>query len=270
MISFPNCKINLGLYIEQKRDDGFHNIKTIFYPISLCDALEIVVSQNTTEMSISGIPVECDLQSNLCMKAYESVKKDFGLPPVKIHLHKAIPNGAGLGGGSSDAAFTIKLLNNLFSLSLSNNIMEKYASELGSDCAFFINNSTVIASGKGNVFEDIPLAFNGFSVIIIKPPIHVSTSVAYQFAEPRNETVDIKTLINQPISKWKDSLINDFEKSVFKKFPEIEDIKARLYQNGAEYAAMSGSGSSVFGIFKKDIPKMNFPENYFVWKGLMI
>ena len=270
MICFPNCKINLGLYIEQKREDGFHNIKTIFFPVPLCDALEIVVSQTKTEMSISGIPVECDLQSNLCSKAYHLLKKDYKLPPVKIHLHKAIPSGAGLGGGSSDAAFTIKLLNDLFSLSLSNNKMEQYASELGSDCAFFINNLPVIASEKGNIFEEITLSLKSYSIIIIKPQIHLSTPDAYKWIKPRNEIININTLINNAVVTWKDSLLNDFETSVFIKFPEIGEIKTKLYQNGATYAAMSGSGSSVFGIFENEIPDIQFPDNYFVWKGSMM
>lgn len=269
MICFPDCKINLGLYIEQKRDDGFHNIKTVFYPVQLNDALEFIVSDKNTEMDISGITIEGDIQSNLCMQAYNLLKEDYNLPPVKAHLHKAIPHGAGLGGGSSDAAFTIKLLNDLFSLDLSYQQMQQYASKLGSDCAFFIKNIAVIASEKGNVFKEIDLSLKGYTIIIVKPQIHVSTPDAYKWVKPRNTIIDIENIIKLPIENWKELLINDFEVSVFAKHPEIAAIKDKLYQNGAIYAAMSGSGASVFGLFKSTEKEIIFPDSYFVWKGII-
>lgn len=267
MIAFPNCKINLGLYIESKREDGYHNIKTVFYPVQLCDALEIIESPSKTELNISGIPVKGDVESNLCIKAYNLIKADFELPPVKIHLHKAIPSGAGLGGGSSDAAFTIRLLNDLFLLKLTDSQMQAYASELGSDCAFFIKNSTAIASEKGNFFENLSISLNSYSIIIVKPQIHISTPDAYRWVYPRNSIIDIENIIKQPIAGWKQNLVNDFEDSVFEKHPEIQKVKEYLYENGAVYSAMSGSGAAVFGLFKNEIPNLNFPKNYFIWKG---
>ncbi len=267
MIVFPNCKINLGLYIENKRDDGFHNIKTVFYPIQLTDVLEIIESDTIHfSMTMSGIPINGNTESNLCVKAYELLKNDFRLPAVKIHLHKAIPHGAGLGGGSSDAAFTIKMLNNKFNLNLSNLQMQQYASKLGSDCAFFIENKAVIAKGKGERFENIEISLKGYYILIVKPNVYVSTPEAYQCVKPRNTEIDIESIIKQPIEKWKDTLINDFEESIFKKYPIIASIKEILYNNGAIYAAMSGSGAAVFGIFKEVPSILPFPESSFCFK----
>ncbi|MFZ4740799.1 MAG: 4-(cytidine 5'-diphospho)-2-C-methyl-D-erythritol kinase [Bacteroidales bacterium] len=270
MIAFPNCKINLGLYIENKRSDGFHNIKTVFYPIELTDVLEIIESDTSHfVMSMSGIPVNGDFRSNLCYKAYSLLKNDFSLPAIKIHLHKAIPHGAGLGGGSSDAAFTIKMLNNKFNLNLNIKQMQQYASKLGSDCSFFIENKTVIAKEKGYVFENIEISLNDYHIIIAKPNIGVSTPDAYKWIKPRNEEIDIMSIIKQPIEHWKDILINDFEESVFKKHPIIASIKELLYKNGAIYAAMSGSGAAVFGIFKEIPQNLKLPDGSFCWGKLM-
>ncbi len=267
MITFPNCKINLGLYIENKRTDGFHNIKTIFYPIQLTDVLEIIESDSTHfSMTMSGIPVGGDVQSNLCVKAYELLKNDFQLPAVNIHLHKAIPHGAGLGGGSSDAAFTIKMLNSKFNLNLSNEQMQQYASKLGSDCAFFIENKAVIAKEKGNIFNNIEISLSNYHILIVKPDIYISTPEAYQWIKPRNTEIDIESIIKQPVETWKDTLVNDFEESVFKKHPLIASVKEVLYKNGAIYAAMSGSGAAVFGIFKEMPPALPFPCGSFCWK----
>lgn len=267
MICFPNCKINLGLYIENKRNDGFHNIKTVFYPVALSDVLEISLSNTTTHLNMRGIKIEGNIESNLCIKAYRLLSKDYNLPPIQIELLKAIPHGAGLGGGSSDAAYMLKLLNNFFNLNINDLQLINYASQLGSDCAFFIKNKAVIASEKGDFFKEIELILRNYSIIIVKPPINVSTPDAYKWVKPRNEIIDIEYIIMHSINEWKDLLTNDFEFSVFKKYPEIEHIKTKLYENGALYSAMSGSGASVFGIFKDEIPDISFEKNYFIWKS---
>jgi 4-diphosphocytidyl-2-C-methyl-D-erythritol kinase len=268
MIAFPNCKINLGLYIENKRTDGFHTIKTILYPVELRDVLEIIESEtNQFSMTMSGIPVNCDLESNLCVRAYKLLKKDFNLPAVKIHLHKVIPYGAGMGGGSSDAAYTIKILNNKFELKLSIGQMQEYASSLGSDCAFFIENKAVLAREKGDVFENTNITLSGYHLLIVKPAVYINTTEAYQWVKPRNTEIDIVNILNQPIECWKDMLINDFEESVFKNHPIIASIKDKLYQNGAIYASLSGSGSAVFGIFRERSSVISFPMNSFFWES---
>lgn len=257
MITFPNAKINLGLNIVEKRPDGYHNLETIFYPINLQDALEVTRRENNDKeytLHISGAPLEGEPEDNLVVKAYKLLKKDYpGLLPVDIHMYKHIPAGAGLGGGSSDAACMIKLLNDKFSLGLSTERMEEYAVKLGADCAFFIRNKPVFATGIGNLFEPVELSLKGYHIILIKPDIFVSTRDAFAEIKPVRPAVSLKEIVKQPIETWKNSMKNDFEDSVFKKFPEIAAIKDELYDLGAVYAAMSGSGSSVYGIFKAPI-----------------
>lgn len=257
MITFPNAKINLGLNIEEKRPDGYHNLETIFYPINLQDALEVTRRENNDKeytLHISGSPLEGEPEDNLVVKAYKLLKKDYpGLLPVDIHMYKHIPAGAGLGGGSSDAACMIKLLNDKFSLGLSTERMEEYAVKLGADCAFFIRNKPVFATGIGNLFEPVELSLKGYHIILIKPDIFVSTRDAFAEIKPVRPAVSLKEIVKQPMETWKHSMKNDFEDSVFKKFPEIAAIKDELYDLGAVYAAMSGSGSSVYGIFKAPI-----------------
>ena len=257
MITFPNAKINLGLNIVEKRPDGYHNLETIFYPINLQDALEVTRRENNDKeytLHISGSPLEGEPEDNLVVKAYKLLKKDYpGLLPVDIHMYKHIPAGAGLGGGSSDAACIIKLLNDKFSLGLSTERMEEYAVKLGADCAFFIRNKPVFATGIGNLFEPVELSLKGYHIILIKPDIFVSTRDAFAEIKPVRPAVSLKEIVKQPIETWKSSMKNDFEDSVFKKFPEIAAIKDELYDLGAVYAAMSGSGSSVYGIFKAPI-----------------
>lgn len=257
MITFPNAKINLGLNIIEKRPDGYHNLETIFYPINLQDALEVTRRENNDKeytLHISGAPLEGEPEDNLVVKAYKLLKKDYpGLLPVDIHMYKHIPAGAGLGGGSSDAACIIKLLNDKFSLGLSTERMEEYAAKLGADCAFFIRNKPVFATGIGNLFEPVELSLKGYHIILIKPDIFVSTRDAFAEIKPVRPAVSLKEVVKQPIETWKSSMKNDFEDSVFKKFPEIAAIKDELYDLGAVYAAMSGSGSSVYGIFKAPI-----------------
>lgn len=257
MITFPNAKINLGLNIVEKRPDGYHNLETIFYPINLQDALEVTRRENNDKeytLHISGSPLEGEPEDNLVVKAYKLLKKDYpGLLPVDIHMYKHIPAGAGLGGGSSDAACMIKLLNDKFSLGLSTERMEEYAVKLGADCAFFIRNKPVFATGIGNLFEPVELSLKGYHIILIKPDIFVSTRDAFAEIKPVRPAVSLKEIVKQPMETWKISMKNDFEDSVFKKFPEIAAIKDELYDLGAVYAAMSGSGSSVYGIFKAPI-----------------
>jgi 4-diphosphocytidyl-2-C-methyl-D-erythritol kinase len=268
LLCFPNCKINLGLKILNKREDGFHNLETIFYPIALRDALEIIQFndvQSQIEFTNTGILAEENEQNNLCIKAYNLLKKDFPqIPNVKMHLHKAIPMGAGLGGGSSDAAFTLKLLNELFHLALSTEQLQLYAKKLGSDCTFFIINKPCIATGRGEILEPIKINLLGYRFLLINPGIHINTGWAFSQLQNFSSNVSLKRIIKQPIQTWKQELQNDFEKYVFDKYPEIEKIKTQLYESGAIYASMSGSGSSVFGLFEKapKLPK-DFPQNYF-------
>jgi len=250
MIIFPNAKINLGLKIINRRNDGYHNIATIFYPVKIKDALEIVAADDLRFTS-SGIPIPGDPFQNLCVKAWQLLSKDFSLPKVHIHLHKQIPVGAGLGGGSADAAFCIRLLNEKFSLQLTTDAMEDYARQIGADCAFFIKNKPVIAVGKGDEFRDVMLHLDKFYVVLVMPPVHVSTADAYGGVVPSGEP--LPDLSGLPPEKWQGILQNDFEQPVFQKFPEIRRVKEALYESGALYASMSGSGASVYALFEKKV-----------------
>ncbi len=270
MIVFPNCKINLGLNILQKRTDGYHDLETIFYPLKLTEALEIVeYKQESKEhfvpLSSSGLPVAGKPASNLTVQAYRLLKKDFpSLPSVHIHLHKTIPSGAGLGGGSADAAFTLKLLNELFNLSLSIEQLLIYAADLGSDCPFFILNTPCFASGRGEILKPVNLDLSAFEIVVVNPGIHIDTGRAFLNMRPAAPEKSIREIISQPPARWKDELCNDFEKVIFPLHREIVDIKDNLYFNGAVYASMTGSGSSVFGIFEKGkTPTIKFPTRYF-------
>lgn len=249
MITFPNAKINLGLNILSKREDGFHNIESCFYPIDLKDVLEINESKSFS-FHTHGLKIPGDSQSNLCIKAYELILNDFDVSPVEIHLLKKIPMGAGLGGGSADGAFTLKMLNNLFELSLSTDQLEEYALELGSDCPFFIKNTSVIAKGRGEILEPYTLDLSNYRIEIDNPGIHISTKEAYAGVEPKIPEKSILEILSTPITDWRDLLINDFENSVIPNHPEILATKNKMYDQGALYAAMTGSGSTVFGIFE--------------------
>lgn len=252
MIQFPNCKINLGLSIIAKRADGYHELETIFYPIAVSDALEILPADKLI-LTQSGIAVPGDPEKNLCLKAYHLLKKDFPqLPPVQIHLHKNIPMGAGLGGGSSDGSFALMILNNQFSLGLSNQQLIDYASQLGSDCPFFIYNKACHAKGRGEILTPIDLDLSNYQFVLAHPGKHISTAWAFQQLTPNTKSESIQSIIEKPISDWKNCLINDFESPVFKAEPTLSQIKEQLYQLGAIYASMSGSGSSLFGIFPKN------------------
>ena len=233
----------------EKRTDGYHNLETIFFPVSLSDALEIVKSTET-EFTASGLQVDGDVENNLVMKAYRLLQKKFELSPVKIHLHKVIPFGAGLGGGSSDAAFTLKMLNRLFDLNLSLLELENYASTIGADCPFFIQNKPTFAHGIGDQFKEISLDLSDYEIVIVKPPFSVNTADAYRNIRPQKTDFDLTNLKTLPIDEWKNQVKNDFETSVFPQFPELSEIKQKLYKAGANYASMSGSGSAVYGIFR--------------------
>ncbi|KAA6344968.1 4-diphosphocytidyl-2-C-methyl-D-erythritol kinase [termite gut metagenome] len=273
MITFPNAKINLGLNITEKRPDGYHNLETIFYPVPVEDALEITVPDRSDykfTLHQSGITVEGKAEQNLAVKAYLLLDKEFHLPPVNIYLYKHIPLGAGLGGGSTDAAFMLKLLNERFDLSLDSSALEEYAAILGADCAFFIKNVPTFAEGIGNVFSPVPLSLEGYALIIIKPEdVFVSTRNAFSQIKPRKPECSLKEIVaHHPVSEWKEQMKNDFEESVFPQYPIIGEIKTELYRQGAVYAAMSGSGASVFGLFAPHtvIPEIRLRSNMFYFQ----
>lgn len=260
MIVFPCAKINLGLNIVGKREDGYHNLETVFYPIPLCDALEIKYmdekfpSDVACDLKVTGNAVDCDEQKNLVVKAYELLAADYKLPRIHAHLYKHIPSQAGLGGGSSDAAFMIRLLDERFRLNIGNPEMERYAAKLGADCAFFIEAEPAYAEGIGDELmpADGPQGnLNGYHIAIVKPNVAVSTKEAYGAITPKKPAKCCRDIVRQPIETWKDELLNDFEAPIFGMHPELADIKQKLYEQGAVYAAMSGSGSALFGIFKE-------------------
>jgi 4-diphosphocytidyl-2-C-methyl-D-erythritol kinase len=273
MLVFPNCKINLGLHILNKREDGYHNLETIFYPVQLKDALEIIRKEDdgqTISFQGSGLAIAGDEQNNLCIKAYNLLKQEFpSLPPVQMHLHKAIPMGAGLGGGSADGAFTLKLLNEKFQLGLNTQQLIDYALQLGSDCPFFIINKPCYATGRGEMLEQVELDLNDYQFLIVNPGIHVNTGWAFGQLQSQSsggsERPNLRKIIQQPISTWKDQLKNDFEEVVSNQHKEIATIKQQMYDAGAVYASMTGSGSTVFGVFEKNNEiNIDFSKEYLV------
>ncbi len=277
MLDFPNAKINLGLFITKKREDGFHNLQSVFVPVKWADVLEILPSETgKTELIITGIPIETsnNNEANLCLKAYHLLQKDYNLPAVHIHLHKNIPIGAGLGGGSADASFTVKILNQMFDLGLSDEKMQDYVRSLGSDCAFFIKNKPMFCFGKGDEFRDIDLNLREYVILLVYPNLHISTKEAYTNIMPYEIDFDISNLVERKdFFEWKNLLHNDFENSLFPKYPILSELKSSFYDCGAVYAAMSGSGSTVFGIFEKN--KLDFlqelsvgyPKSFKTWVG---
>lgn len=282
MIVFPNAKINLGLQVVERRPDGYHNLETIFYPIPLEDSLE-VIQGDKPELFFSptgkkfflhaeGISIAGSPDDNLVVKAYHLLDEEFNLPPIHIYIYKHIPSGAGLGGGSSDAAFMLKLLREEFKLPLTDDELEERAARLGADCAFFVRNQPAFATGIGNIFTPLPqLTLKGYHLLLVKPDIFVSTRDAFALIRPHKPEHSLTEIASLPVEQWKEAgMSNDFEESVFTKFPAIGEIKEEFYRMGATYAAMSGSGSSVFGIFKEELPDMSelkrtFPES-FCWK----
>jgi 4-diphosphocytidyl-2-C-methyl-D-erythritol kinase len=268
MVAFPPCKINLGLSIISKREDGFHNLETCFYPVLWTDILEIIPVKELAFTS-SGNIIPGKAEDNLCLKAYHLLKTDFDIAPVKIHLHKIIPIGAGLGGGSSNAAYTLRLLNDIFNLSLSVGQLKGYASKLGSDCSFFVQDKPMLGSGKGEILTEIDISLKDFYLVIVKPAIHVSTQEAYSGIVPKQSAIKIDEILKRSVADWKEILKNDFEESIFKKYPAIAEVKEKLYSSGAIYASMSGSGSSVFALFEKQVQlkKDFFGMEY--WGGVL-
>jgi len=266
MITFPNAKINLGLFVNEKRPDNYHNIETVFYPIMLSDALEVLPSKGQTRLNVTGIDIPSDNKDNLCIKAFNYMKAHYKIGELDIHLLKKIPIGSGLGGGSSDAAYTIKSISKLFNLNLSKDAMCKIASTLGSDCAFFIENKPLYAYKKGDMFESVELSLKGFYLVVVVPQLHVNTAMAYSKVKTQRNRENLKNIIALPIENWQFELYNDFEFPIFDLFPEIKTIKERLYKLGAVYASMSGSGSAVYGIFKQKVCIDNKFKNCFVWQ----
>jgi 4-diphosphocytidyl-2-C-methyl-D-erythritol kinase len=263
MITFPNAKINLGLQITDKRPDGFHDLETVFFPVGWSDALEFAEG-GKFQFTSSGIQISGDPESNLVVKAYRLLQNEFELPALKIHLHKEIPFGAGLGGGSSDAAFMLQMLNKHFSLGLSEEQLRTYAALLGSDCPFFILNKPVYATGRGEIMQPVTVRLNDMFILLVKPPVEVSTANAFRYIVPEKSADSLPELLQLPVEDWKETVINQFERSVFQQYPEIGRIKQQLYDRGAVYASMSGSGSCVFGLFK-ELPsgyKLLFPAPF--------
>lgn len=271
MVIFPNCKINLGLNIVNKREDGFHDIETVFYPLPFYDALEIITNPEHTstapvQFSATGLKIDGAIEKNLCVKAYHLLKKDFPLlPAIQMHLHKVIPMGAGLGGGSADGAFALLLLNKKYQLNLSTNQLGNYALQLGSDCPFFIVNKPCFGKGRGEILEQIGLQLSAFKFVIVNPGIHINTAWAFSQITPAPRAQSIKENILRPLETWKNNLVNDFEKPVLQHYPQLQAIKDQLYYNGAVYAGMSGSGSTFFGIFNNTQTVITaFPSEYYV------
>jgi 4-diphosphocytidyl-2-C-methyl-D-erythritol kinase len=271
MICFPNAKINLGLNVIEKRPDGFHNIETIFYPINWHDALEIIINPTLVDeftLFTSGFEISGNVSDNIMYKAYQIIKQSRSLPSIEVHIHKALPMGAGLGGGSSDAAFFINLLNEQLQLHFSETEKIKIASQLGSDCAFFLKNTPTFASQKGDVFSEITLDLSHLHILVIYPNLHSNTQVAYSLVKPKHPSKPLLDIIKQPIATWKTDLTNDFEASIFNAYPIVEKIKNDLYSLGAIYASMSGSGSAIFGLFESEPPTEQF-QDYLYWSGKM-
>jgi len=267
VLSYSNAKINIGLNIIEKRNDGFHNIETIFFPINMRDAIEIVDSKENTDytFSASGIPIDIEAKDNIVVKAYELIRSKYNFPAQDIHLHKSIPFGAGLGGGSANAAYMTRLLNKKFDLGMSSIEMEETVSQLGSDCAFFIKNEPAFAAMKGDKLSAITLDLSGYHILLVKPNVHISTPEAYANIKPQKPEISLKELIKAPIENWKNLIRNDFEASIFPKHPQLAQIKEELYAHGALFAAMSGSGSSMFGIFKEEPQVLPQWEKHYYW-----
>lgn len=264
MVSFPPCKINLGLHVISKRSDGYHNLETSFYPLPWTDILEIIHSDKFS-FSSTGINIPGEWEQNLCVKAYRLLADQYSLGPIAIHLHKIIPMGAGLGGGSSDAAHIIRMMNELFELKLSRESMMQLAASIGSDTSFFIQDKPMLGTGRGEVLSPVEVDLGGNFLVLVNPEIHVSTADAYARVEPREPEVHIPEVLSRPLTEWKNLLKNDFEYSVFERYPAIGELKAKMYELGATYASMSGSGATVFGIFEKEFDlARTFPDTT-VW-----
>ena len=279
MIVFPNAKINIGLQVTEKRADGYHNLDTVFYPIPLKDSLEIVSRNAQSEESkadcqlhLLGHQIEGELHDNLVVRAWRMLREaGYDIPSVEVWLYKRIPSGAGLGGGSADAAFMLATLNSMFDLQISNEGLAAFAGKLGADCPFFLHNSPVYAQGTGDILTTLTLSLKGYRIVVVKPPVFVSTREAFSRVTPKKPEVTLDKKILLPIEEWKEIITNDFETSVFALHPELQDIKQKLYDKGSLYAAMSGSGSALYGLFHLEGYKAteeDFP-NCFVWEATL-
>lgn len=270
MICFPNAKINIGLRVTGKRSDGYHDIESILYPIGLTDILEISeqekVSGNSISLDTTGIKIDSPPKENLVFRTAELLRKEYSIPPLSIHLHKLIPTGSGLGGGSSDAAFLLRLLNKKFNIGIGEEKMLEIASVLGSDCPFFLNNTSAFISGRGENIQPISLNLCQFYLVVVCPDIHIDTGLAYSQITPSKPELSLQKLIKYPVSQWKENIYNDFEKPVFSKYPSIKKIKEKLYRMGAIYSSLTGSGSAVYGLFDKVIETDGQFGHYFVWQ----
>lgn len=265
MVVFPNCKINIGLNITGRRSDGFHDLETVFYPVQWMDVLEVIHKNDLPpSIHLSGIEVQGNEDDNICIKAYRLLKQDFPqLPAIDIYLHKAIPTGAGLGGGSADGAFMLKVLNDKFNLRLTEAALIGYALQLGSDCPFFILNKPCFAEGRGEKMIPVASDLSAYAMVFVNPGIHINTGWAFSNITPAVPARSIKDIIQQPVETWKQEMKNDFEAPVFGAYPEIAAIKQKLYDNSAVYASMSGTGSTVYGIFAANAKtEIDWPAHY--------
>ncbi|WP_310397615.1 4-(cytidine 5'-diphospho)-2-C-methyl-D-erythritol kinase [Hymenobacter sp.] len=273
MLVFPNAKLNLGLYVTQRRPDGFHTLESVFVPLPWTNALEVLPAPagQATSITLTGRPIPGDPATNLCVRAYELLQTDFPqLPPAQIHLHKIVPIGAGLGGGSADAAFALKAANDLFALGLTDDALESYARRLGSDCAFFIRNKPVLAVEKGDVFEEISLDLTGTGCVVVYPNLHIGTGEAYARIISKRPTHALREALAPPMTSWRATVSNDFETALTPIYPVLTDIKQQLYAAGAAYASLTGSGSAVYGLWADGEPKaLAWPAEYTVWQGVL-
>jgi 4-diphosphocytidyl-2-C-methyl-D-erythritol kinase len=274
LLTFPNAKLNLGLYVTARRPDGFHTLESVFVPLPWTDALEILpapATQPETTLTLTGRPIPGALETNLCLKAYALLRADFNLPAVQMHLHKVVPIGAGLGGGSSDAAFALSALNKVFGLQLPLETLLSYARRLGSDCAFFLENKPVLALEKGDVFEPIALDLKGTAAVVIYPNLHISTAEAYSRLTPQPPRHDLRASLAQPTSTWRETVSNDFEDALTPYHPVLAEVKKALYAAGATYASLSGSGSAVYGLWpdRAEAPAVAARPEWLVWRGVL-
>ncbi len=273
MLTFPNAKLNLGLYVTQRRADGFHDLESVFLPLPWTDALEMLPARPglATSITLSGRAIPGAPATNLCVRAHELLQADFPqLPPVQLYLHKIVPIGAGLGGGSADAAFALRAANELFSLNLTVETLENYARRLGSDCAFFIQNKPVLAVGRGDVFEPIDLNLSGTGCVVVYPKLHISTAEAYARIVPRAPAHGLRAALARPPETWRETVSNDFETALTPAHPVLAEIKAQLYAAGATYSSLSGSGSAVYGLWAAGAPAaQSWPAGFTVWQGVL-
>jgi len=273
VLTFPTAKLNLGLYVTAKRPDGYHALETVFLPLPWADVLEVLPApkgQAGTSLALTGRPIPGEVATNLCLKAYELLKADFpALPAAQLHLHKIVPIGAGLGGGSADAAFALRAINTVFGLNLSAAQLEGYARRLGADCAFFIENKPCLALERGDVFEPLALDLRGTACVVVYPGLHISTAQAFAGIVPQPPNVPLREALGQPLATWRHTVSNDFEASLAPAYPVLAAIKQQLYAAGAAYASLSGSGSAVYGLFPgvAEAPALAWPNEYLVWRG---